>query len=147
MNTDPRNLAKQFHDISDEELLFRCRAGSLTEIAQSIALKELAVRGLKLPEPVITEFEADHYEGDFETVARFLNPTDAHIVCACLEAAGLPSVVADANLVQTNALWAIAIGGARVLAPASRIAEAKEIVEAFNRGDFTLPEDGDYYRE
>ena len=83
------------------------------------------------------------YEGDFETVARFLDPTDAHIVTACLEAAGITALVADANLVQTNALWAIAAGGVRILVPARHAAEAKQVIAAFERGDFALPDDDD----
>jgi hypothetical protein len=147
MNTDPLNLAKHFRDMSDDELLYRCSSGSLTEVAQSIAIEELTSRGLKLPAPITTEYETARYEGDFETVARFLNPTDAHITCACLEAAGVPAFVADANLVQLNSLLAIALGGVRVLVPASRVAEAKDVIRAFNRGDFALPDDGDFYRE
>jgi hypothetical protein len=64
-----------------------------------------------------------------------------------LEAAGVPAVVADANLVQMNSLWAIALGGVRVLVPASRVAEAKDVIAAFNRGDFALPNNFDNYRE
>ena len=141
MNTDPLNLAKHFRDMSDDELLYRCSSGSLTEVAQSIAIEELTSRGQKLPEPIIMASETARYEGDFVTVARFLNPTDAHITCAYLEAAGVPAFVADANLVQLNSLLAIALGGVRVLVPASRVAEAKGVIQAFNRGDFALPDD------
>lgn len=143
MNTDPLNLAKHFRDMSDDELSYRCSSGSLTEVAQSIAIEELTSRGLKLPSPITTASETARYEGDFETVARFLNPTDAHITCAYLEAAGVPAFVADANLVQLNSLLAIALGGVRVLVPASRVAEAKDVIQAFNRGDFALPDDWD----
>jgi hypothetical protein len=136
-------LTSYFREMSDDELALRCNSGTLTEVAQSIANEELSSRGLQLPEPVCKEYDSVEYEGDFETVARFLNPTDAYILCACLEAAGIPAVVADANLVQTNSLWAIAVGGARVLVRASRVAEAKEVIEAFGRGDFALPNDGD----
>lgn len=94
-----------------------------------------------MPDPIITASETARYEGDFKTVARFLNPSDAHITCAYLEAAGVPAFVADANLVQLNSLLAIALGGVRVLVPASRVAEAKDVIQAFNRGDFALPDD------
>ncbi|MCX7170078.1 MAG: DUF2007 domain-containing protein, partial [Proteobacteria bacterium] len=100
-----------------------------------------------LPDPISKEYEGSAYQGDFVTVARFLNPTDAHIVCSCLEAAGVPALVADANLAQTNSLWTIAIGGTRVLVTASHVAEAKKIIEAFGRGDFALRDGDDSYRE
>jgi hypothetical protein len=146
MSADPLDLAKHFRGMADDELLSRCRSGGLTEDARSIASAELACRGLELPEPIATASGTDGYEGDFVTVARFLNPTDAHIICACLEAAGIPAFVADANLVQMNSLWAIALGGVRVLVPATRVAEAKHVIAAFNRGDFALPNDFDDYR-
>ena len=80
-------------------------------------------------------------EGDFVTVAQFLNPTDAHIVCSCLEAAGVPAVVADANLMQMNSLWTVAFGGVRIRVPSTRATEAREVIDAFNRGDFALPDE------
>lgn len=83
------------------------------------------------------------YEGDFETVARFLDPTDAHIVAACLEAAGITTLIADANLVQTNALWAIATGGVRILVPATHADEARQVIAAYERGDYALADDID----
>lgn len=147
MSADPLILAKHFRGMTDDELLSRCGSGSLTEDAQSIALTELASRGLELPDPIAAASETARYEGDFKTVARFLNPVDAHIICACLEAAGVPALVADAHLVQMNSLWAIALGGVRVLVPATRVAEARDVIAAFNRGEFALSDDFDDYRE
>ena len=147
MNTDRLDLSKRFSEMSDDELLSRCSSGALNEIAQSVAIEELSSRGLQLLEPLSAVHESPEYDGDFEAVARFLNPTDAHIVCSCLEAAGVPAIVADANLVQTNFLWAIAIGGVRILVPATRVAEAKEVIEAFNRGDFALSDDGESHHQ
>lgn len=147
MNFDPLELEKYFRDISDEELLHRCNDGSLTEAAQSIADAELTSRGLKLPVLVTTPDESVPYEGDFETVAQLLNPMDANVLSGCLEAAGNPTVVADTNLVQLNSLLAIAVGGVRIRVPAARVAEAKDVIKAFNRGDFALPDDDDPYHE
>jgi len=91
--------------------------------------------------------DRDTTEGhdDFVTVARFFTPTDAHVVCACLEAAGIPALVADANLVQANSLWTTALGGVRLLVPSNFEAEAKAVIEAFERGDFALPDDDQSY--
>ena len=83
----------------------------------------------------------DDYEGDFEAIAHFLNPTEAHVMCSCLVAGGVPAMVADANLVQMNDLLTFAVGGVRLLVPASYMTKAKEIIEAFNRGDLALPDD------
>ncbi len=81
------------------------------------------------------------YAGDYEIVARFLNPTDAYVVCSCLKMAGVPALVADAELVQTNSLWAVALGGARLLVPALHAGEARQVIAAFNRGEYALPDD------
>jgi len=146
MNTEQPDLAKLFRELSDAELLSRCGSCTLNEIAQRIAVKELASRGLRLQIQENSSLVSGEYEGDFVTVAQFLNPTDAHIVCSRLEASGVPAVVADANLVQMNSLWAVAVGGVRIRVPASRVEEAKEVIDAFNRGDFALPDDADSHQ-
>ena len=85
--------------------------------------------------------DAPPYQGDYQTIARFLNPVDAQTVCGCMQAAGIQAYVADANTVQTNALWSIAMGGASLRVPAQRMDEAREIMAAFDRGDFALPDE------
>lgn len=143
MDTTEPYLTSHFRELSDEELMSCCSSQTLTEQAQTIAIRELTSRGLVLPEAAGSESKDAVYEGDYETVARFLNPIDAHIVCSCLQAAGVRAYVADANLMQTNALWSIALGGARIRVPALHAGEAKDIIAAFNRGDFALPHDYD----
>ncbi|MEJ8845376.1 hypothetical protein [Variovorax rhizosphaerae] len=85
----------------------------------------------------------DPYLGDMVTVAQDLTPTDAHMLCACLNAARVPAVVADDNLVQANPLWSVAVGGAKLRVAASHVAEAKLVIAAFERGDFALDDDFD----
>lgn len=143
MNEDPSELTRQFAALGDDALIARCRAGVLSEDARLLAMAELVSRGLTLPARPRPESDDDRYEGDFVTLARFLDPIQAQVACGCLEASGVPAMVADANLVQTNALWSIAIGGARVLVPASRLGEAEAVMAAFRRGDFALRDDDD----
>ncbi len=81
------------------------------------------------------------YEGDFVTVAQILDATDAHIMRSCLEAAGIPAIIADANMVQMHSLLSIAVGGVRIRVPESHLAEAEEVIAAFHRGDFALSDD------
>ncbi|MEJ8857138.1 hypothetical protein WKW79_21350 [Variovorax robiniae] len=83
------------------------------------------------------------YLGDMVTVAQDLTPTDAHMLCACLNAARVPAVVADDNLVQANPLWSVAVGGAKLRVAASHVAEALQVIAAFERGDFALDDDFD----
>jgi hypothetical protein len=147
MPPDPAVLATYFHDISDNELLDRCRSGSLTEDAQSIAYSELAARGLGIPAADAVPEKNIQYEGDFETVAQLFNPLNAYVVAGCLEAAGIPTVVADTNLVHLNSLLAIAVGGVRIRVPAARTTEAEEVIAAYYRGDFALLDDDESFRE
>ncbi|HEU4852209.1 MAG TPA: DUF2007 domain-containing protein [Telluria sp.] len=78
---------------------------------------------------------------DLFTVASYYDPTQAHIVQGCLAAAGIPAVVADDNLVQANSLWTAAVGGVRIRVPEAFMAEAKAVIEAFDRGEFALKDD------
>ncbi len=80
-------------------------------------------------------------QGEFTVVERFLNPMDAHIVRGFLEAYGIPAMLADHHLVHMNSLLNVAVGGIGVRVPASRVAEAQEIIAAFNRGELALTDD------
>jgi len=78
---------------------------------------------------------------DWTLVARSLDPTEAHLWCGCLQAAGLDAIVADAHLVQTHSLIGVAVGGVRVLVPASQLNAAQDVLAAFHRGDLSLPDE------
>lgn len=82
----------------------------------------------------------DPAEGDWQTLATFFSPTEAYLLRGCLQAGGVPAVVADAHLVQTYALLASAIP-VRLMVPAHRLAEAQSLLVAYHRGDFALPDD------
>ena len=82
----------------------------------------------------------DPAEGDWKTLVTFFSPTEAFLLRGCLQAGGVPAAVADAHLVQTHTLLAGAIP-VRVLVPEQRMAEAQAVVAAFQRGDFSLPDD------
>jgi hypothetical protein len=87
--------------------------------------------------------EDDASAQDWSIVARYYIPTDAHIVRGCMVAAGVPAVVVDDNLVQTDSLLTAAVGGVRVLVPENCLQQAQEVIEAFNRGDFALKDGED----
>jgi hypothetical protein len=88
--------------------------------------------------------EAEALPGrDLFVVAKCMVPTDAYLLQGCLVAGGVPAVVADANHVQADLLIAPALGGVRILAPAAYLAQAREILAAYERGDFALDDDAD----
>ncbi len=88
--------------------------------------------------------EAEALPGrDLFVVAKCLVPTDAYLLQGCLVAGGVPAVVADANHVQADLLIAPALGGVRILAPEAFLAQAEEILAAYERGDYQLDDDAD----
>jgi hypothetical protein len=80
---------------------------------------------------------------DLFEVARYLIPMEASLVQGCLVASGVPAVLADAHLVQTDLLLAPAMGGVRILVPQEHLQQARAVLVAFQRGEFALDEDAD----
>jgi hypothetical protein len=80
---------------------------------------------------------------DLFEVARYLVPMEASLVQGCLVASGIPAVLADAHLVQTDLLLAPALGGVRILVPEAYLPQAQAVLAAFQRGEFALDEDAD----
>lgn len=140
MDSDAQELARLFRDLNDAELIDRCATGNLSVPAQRIADAELASRGLHLPGSEAA-VDSGGEAAEFVTIARYINPTDAHIVRACLEAAGIPALAADADFTRMFSPLATAAGGVRIRVPAGRMAEAMEIIRAFNRGELALKDD------
>jgi len=141
MGPSRESLEETFRDLSDEELLRRCVSGELTDFAHAIAVAEVRSRGLVIPavEPAPRD-EEPPYLGDWVTVARYLGYSEVHLLRARLETLGIPAVVADAQLVQTDALLMPALRGASLRVPEACAAEAAEAIAAFKRGDFQLDE-------
>ena len=79
---------------------------------------------------------------DWVTVGRFVDVHQAFVLQSCLHAAGVPAEVADAHMAQTHSLLAGAIP-ARLQVPHSWQDQASRVLEAFERGDFALPDDYD----
>ena len=75
---------------------------------------------------------------DLFIVARYLVPMEATLMQGCLEASGIPAVLADAHLMQTDLLLAPALGGVRILVPSTYLQQAQAVIEAFGRGEFEL---------
>ena len=86
----------------------------------------------------------DPADGDWQTLETFFSPTEAYLLQGCLQAGGIPAMVADDQTVQTHSLLASAIQ-VRVLVPERRMAEAEGVRAAWQRGDFTLPDDDTQY--
>ena len=76
-------------------------------------------------------------------------PMDANLAQGCLEASGIPAMLADAHLMQTDLLLAPALGGVRLLVDAEHVQQAYSVLEALARGDYALDEhapDGEWHK-
>lgn len=81
--------------------------------------------------------------GDLVIIERGLTFTEAHILCSCLRAGGIPAQVGDVHIVQTDPLLSIAVGGACIRVPEARVAAAHQVLAAYRRGELALDEDFD----
>lgn len=129
------DLSIHFHKLSDDELIRQCSSGKLGEPAQSVAEAERLSRGLALPEmsPLTVDGAAGDYHGDLTSVARFLEPTEAHLLKSYLESCGIPAFVADANLTQAIPFFGGA-SGTSLRVPAEFVPEALELIARFQQG-------------
>ena len=85
--------------------------------------------------------EVEHIPGrDLFIIARYLVPIEATLAQGCLVAAGIPAVLADAHLMQTDLLLAPALGGVRILVPSDYLQQAGAVLEGLARGDYALDE-------
>jgi hypothetical protein len=75
---------------------------------------------------------------DYTLAARCLDPTQAHVLRGCLQAAGIAATVADDHHSQVDQLISPALGGARVLVHERDLPAAKEVLAAYERGDLAL---------
>lgn len=139
-------LVQQFREYSNDELLEKLKSGVLIELAQDVALHELKARGIEFSgQPVATMDGAEDTcfsPGDFETVATFATPTDAHILRAHLESEGVPAFVPDAHLGVVNPFLLSGTGSIRVQVPMSLIPDATKIIRAIREGKYSLDESG-----
>ncbi len=89
-----------------------------------------------------SESQADEEppHGDLVTVTRVFNSLEAEMLRGCLEAEGIPATLGDAQTIQTDTLLTVALGGIRVMVPASFADAARQTVAAFERGALAIDE-------
>jgi hypothetical protein len=68
------------------------------------------------------------------TIATFDLMPSAHIALGKLQAAGIDAVLADEHLVQTDWLYAIAVGGIKLRVREQDAARAREILQRDDSG-------------
>jgi len=117
MDVSEADLTEHFRALSDEALLERLQAGTLTPLALEVAEREARSRRLEIPTaaPVDTDAvaESDERDGpgddiDLVTVAQFTNPLKANVLRACLESHGIFAYVWGEHLGVANIFLSIA---------------------------------------
>jgi hypothetical protein len=145
MNDHRGELADTMGQMSDEELLERWRSGNFTEVAVEVARSELSRRGIDAPEFVPMQLPDDdpamQGEVSFVTIVSSLEPMQIEMLRARLQAEGIMVVAVDAGITQANALYAIAVGGVRLMVPKESADEARHIIGLIQSGCFALRED------
>ena len=75
------------------------------------------------------------------TLDRFLDPWEAHVVCARLRADGLFAEVANDRMAIVDWPMSYALGGVQLQVKPEDLAEARTILEAYRRGELDVEED------
>ena len=138
MELDRATTLAHLSNLEDAALIALFSSGKLSEAASALARAEITRRDLAIPE-LTAPIRTDDL-GEFLTLRTSLEPTDGHLLAACLQANGIPSLVADANTVQTNMLLGLALGGVRVQVPAGLMPAALELLQRYEAGEFALDE-------
>lgn len=154
MEISKQDLAERFRALADDVLLQKVRAGTLTPLALEVALDELRSRGIEVAADSEAAEEHDESAGsdpdlepdldpdvDLVTVARYSNPLEANVLRACLESHGVFAFVWGEHLGTAHIFLSIASGGTRVQVRRDQVAQAKEIIAAFERGDLAIDEE------
>jgi hypothetical protein len=140
-----QQLAERFRGLSNDDLLARVGAGDLTPEALEVAHTELRSRGL--PPPPVSRVAAEEVddavatEGNLVTVVELWNPIQANVVRGVLETTGVPVYMWGEHLGVTHNFLAAASGGIRLQVPRDQVAHAKEVLAAFERGDFAMKDE------
>ena len=77
----------------------------------------------------------------YRTIASYLDPIEAHIVCGRLRAEGIDAHVADDQMNLANWEWRQAIGGTKVRVVDGQFEQARVLIGALDQGEFSLDDD------
>jgi len=141
MEVSRSELAARFRDLSDGELQQLVAEGNLTELAIEAATSELQSRRLPVPTATQRTEPSAQEPLDLVTVDRRVNSVQANVLRACLEAHGIFAYVWGEHLGTANIIFSAATGGVRIQVRSDQVEQAKEVIAAFERGEFALDED------
>ena len=128
MHGNTEEFKRKFRELTDDALLEVDR-GDLIESARQCYDEELASRSLTPPQPEPAEPAAPSGPVDeLVPVGVFLYAQDANIAQSVLESAEIPCFQPDRRTLDVDPALAVPLGGRRLLVPASRVEQARELL-------------------
>ena len=125
MKVDENDFRQRYAELSDEGLL-SIDPEELVDSARPCYDEELARRGLQ------AEHDVGEDPGDLDdelvSAATFLFPDEAGIARALLRSAEILCYLANEHTLTAVWTWSYALGGLRLMVPASRLEHAQEIL-------------------
>jgi hypothetical protein len=137
-----QDLIRLFADLTDDALLERLHAGTLTEEAQSIARAEVDRRGLTfIPDPPASVQAADPPPADYVQLSRYLRPMEAYLLQGRLNAEGIDTQLRGVKTIETDPLWLNAMGGVRLFVLRQQYNQAMDVAAKTENGSYQLEDD------
>lgn len=121
----------------------RYASGRLTELAEDVLRRELLGRGLAPPtiSPEPRAAPEPSFNGELTLLRNQLTWPTAQVLSAFLESEGIPTSLENLHWNTMYSLISYSTGGVRLMVHAGNLARARELLLAFDRGDFALAED------
>lgn len=139
MEVTRSELEKKFQRLADDYLLQQYQSGTLTDIAQAIALQELRNRGIKLPRDHLqvaqTQPSKAAIHSDLVPLNGYFNWAEAQVLVSMLQAKALPAHASYEQLTANNQ--------ARVWVHTHNVEQAQSTAAALKRGDFAIDDEFD----
>jgi hypothetical protein len=148
VNTTREQLIARLDQFSDQVLLDKWAAGGLTESGKDALAFLLQSRGI-MPSSTASSDASDAkaqgqaedmpaaLDGSYETLLRTPSLLNAQIICARLDAEGIPAIALDQNMANAE-LYRTAIGGIRIQVPRDQITAARDILDRLERGEYAI---------
>jgi hypothetical protein len=148
-----KEFARQHESLSNARLEKILQAGTYSADAVEAATDELRSRGVDIPSSDVTTDQSDAIEEDDPELEESTELADAVDLTTVYQTNDLYMVNVIRNLLMTEGVYAqvwgqnlriahtflsTASGGARVLVREDQLAQAREVLEKFERGEFRL---------
>ena len=118
-------------------------SGDLTDLAQEVVRQELLSRAIAIPASSSEQEPPpeDGFNGELTLLRNQLSGPTAEVLRAFLESEGIPASLENLHWNAMYSLISYSTGGVRLMVHTGNLGRARELLAAFDRGDFALDED------